>query len=67
MDTYFYYSRGTGYDPISGGVEDDVALTKAKSLDDACRIFSKFYDDASPENVHIVNYNYYNVCVISGY
>lgn len=50
MDKYIYYSKGTNHDNA-----DDVAITEAKSLQEAIQNFQKYYTNASEENVRIIN------------
>lgn len=50
MDKYIYYSKGTNHDNA-----DDVAITEAKSLQEAIQNFQKYYTNVSEENVQIVN------------
>ena len=50
MDKYIFYSKGTNHDNA-----DDVAITEANSLEDAVENFKKYYENASKDNVQIID------------
>lgn len=47
---YIFYSKGTNHD-----CADDVAITEARSQNEAIKNFKRYYTNASKDNVRVID------------
>lgn len=47
---YIFYSKGTNH-----GCSDDVAITEARSKNEAIKNFKRYYTNASKDNVQVID------------